>query len=119
MQNLKKTERAEKEYNKGDGEMSEGLIGKDHEAGIRLKEEDSETKKRLSREHESSSPILEEMENFPCFRKGKKSKVTATFQPTVSCPAGVSGQLRNEHQQYEPSSLSHSLTVQVGSFFFF
>lgn len=71
--------------------MSEGLIGKDHEAGTGLKEEDSETKRTLSGAHESSSPILEEMENFPRFRKGKKSKVIAMFQPTVSCPAGVSG----------------------------
>ena len=81
---------------------------------IGQKEEVSETKKKLSREHESSS-ILEEMESFSCFQKGKMSKVTAKFQPTVSCPAGVSGQLRNEHQQYEPSSLSYALTVQVGS----
>lgn len=88
---MKKTEGAEKEKKKRDGKMSEGLIGKDHEAGIRLKEEDSETTKMLSREHESSSPILEEMKNFSCFQKGKKSKVTATFQPTVSGPAGVSG----------------------------
>lgn len=54
--------------------MSEGLIGKDHEAGTRLKEEDSETKRTLSGAHESSSPILEEMENFPCFWEGKGQK---------------------------------------------
>lgn len=54
------------------------------------KEEISETQKKLSREHGSSS-VLEEMESFSCFQKGKKSKVTAKFQPTVSCPAGVSG----------------------------